>query len=56
MTRRRKPLAQAQRDAYLASRTIGDVNAAVNGRLPQRLVKRVVHRKIIGALRRLGTW
>lgn len=45
-----------QRDLYLASRTLGDVDAAQRGRLPQRLIKRVVHRKIIGLLRRGRMW
>jgi hypothetical protein len=45
-----------QRDAYLVSRTLGDINAAQRGRLGKRLVRRVVHRKIIGLLRRARVW
>lgn len=57
MSRRRSnPLAQFQRDSYLVSRAAGDLNAAQRGRLPQRLVKRVIHRKIIGLLRKGGLW
>jgi len=47
---------EAQRAAYLTSRTIGDVDAALNGRLAKRLVKRVYHRKLIGLLRRGRLW
>lgn len=49
-------LNQLQRDAYLLSRAAGDVNAAQRGRLGQRLVKRVIHRRIIGLLRRGRMW
>lgn len=42
--------------AYKVSKAAGDVNAAQRGRLPQRVVKRVIHRKEIGILRRLRLW
>lgn len=45
-----------QRQLYLAQRALGDVDAAKRGSLPKRLVKRAVHRKIIGLLRRGGAW
>jgi len=47
---------KAQRDAYLVSRALGDVNAAERGRLPQRLIKRRYHRVVIRQLRRLKLW
>lgn len=56
MPRRRSSLNQLQRDLYMASRTVGDVNAAKRGRLPQRVIKRVVHRRILGLLRKGGLW
>lgn len=56
MTRRRAMPAKLQRELYLASRTAGDVNALQRGRLGKRLVKRVVHRKMIGLLRRGRLW
>jgi hypothetical protein len=52
----KKPLPKVQRDLYLSSRTVGDVNAALNGRLGKRVVRRVYHRKLIGLLRRGRLW
>jgi hypothetical protein len=49
-------LRTAQSRTYKASRTIGDIQAARKGRLGRRLIKRVVHRKILGLLRRGGLW
>lgn len=49
-------LSQAQRDLYLAQRTAGDARALARGRLPERLLKRVYHRQVIGILRRLRVW
>lgn len=51
-----RELRKAQRATYLASRTIGDVNAALNGRLGKRLVRRVYRRRLIGLLRRGRIW
>lgn len=45
-----------QRTLYLASRTAGDVRAAQRRRLLQRVVKRAIHRREIGLLRRLRLW
>jgi hypothetical protein len=45
-----------QRDLYLAQRTLGDIDAAQRGRLAQRLFRRVLHRKAISLLRRIGAW
>ena len=53
---RARAVKDAQRNAYLISRTIGDVDAALNGRLGKRLVRRVYHRKLIGLLRRGRLW
>lgn len=52
----KKTTRRAQRDLYLASRTMGDVNAAMNGRLGKRLLKRAYHRRVIGMLRRSRLW
>jgi hypothetical protein len=52
----RSLLRQVQRDAYLVSRTAGDVNAAKTGGAP-RLAKRLVRRRwrrFIG--RKTGGW
>lgn len=49
-------LRKAQRDVYLASRLLGDVNATKRGRLPARLIKRQYHRKVISLLRRSKLW
>jgi hypothetical protein len=49
-------LRSLQRALYLSSRAVGDVNAARNGRLPQRLIKRAIHRREIGLLRRWRLW
>lgn len=49
-------LNRLQRDLYLASRTVGDVQAAKNGRLPQRLAKRWYHRQFIALLRSIKLW
>lgn len=51
-------LRKAQRDAYLVSRALGDVQAAKKGpdALARRLVRRAVHRKEIGLLRRWRLW
>lgn len=45
-----------QRSSYLFSRFLGDVNAAQRGRLLPRLVKRQVHRREVGLLRRWRLW
>lgn len=47
MTRRRSLLAQVDRDAYLVSRTAGDVRTAERG--PKPLAKRVVRRQLTRA-------
>jgi hypothetical protein len=44
------------RDLYRASKLTGDLNALQRGRLPQRVIKRVYHRKLIGLLRRGRVW
>lgn len=51
-------LRSVQRDAYLLSRSLGDLNAAKRGPKPLavRLVKRAVHRREIGLLRRWRLW
>lgn len=51
-------LRRVQRDLYLSSRLIGDVNAGRHGPevLARRLAKRWYHRKLIGVLRRGGVW
>ncbi len=49
-------LARVQRDAYLMSRTAGDVNAAKRGTLGRRLIKRRYHRSVIRVLRRGKLW
>lgn len=51
MARRRSLLSQVDRDAYLVSRTAGDLNAAKRG--PGPLVKRIVRRHIRRAIFRL---
>lgn len=57
MTRRRSlSFSEAQRDLYLTARTVGDVNAARRGRLGQRLLRRGLHRKEIGLLRKWRIW
>ena len=43
MPRKRTALQQIQRDAYLVSRTAGDINAAERG--PDVLAKRIIRRK-----------
>lgn len=45
-----------QRDAYLLSRFLGDVNAARRGRLLERLARRHLHRREVGLLRRWRLW
>lgn len=45
-----------QRDLYLASRTVGDLNAAKRGTLLRRLVLRSYHRTLIRGLRRARVW
>lgn len=52
----RSKLNRLQRQLYLASRTVGDVRAAEQGRLPEKLVKRWYHRKLVGVLRRGKVW
>lgn len=49
-------LRRLQRDAYLISRTAGDLNAAQRGRLGKRLVKRAIHRREIRVLRKIRLW
>lgn len=56
MTRRRSPIDQYRRDLYLAQRAMGDAQAASRGRLGQRLIKRAIHRREIGLLRRWRLW
>lgn len=43
-------LRRLQRDLYLASRTVGDLDAAQRGRLGKRLVRRQVTRRVVGPL------
>ena len=57
MTRRRSPLRKAERDLYLADRTLGDAEALQRGgigallkRLARRQVRRAVGRKSRGWL------
>lgn len=45
-----------ERELYLAQRTMGDVRAAHEGRLVQRVTKRVYHRSLIKGLRKIGLW
>lgn len=45
-----------QRQLYLFQRALGDVDAARRGTLPTRVARRVMHRKLIGLLRRGGLW
>lgn len=47
-------LGQIERDLYLASRTVGDVQALKRGRYPQRLARRHERRWIFKTLRSLG--
>lgn len=49
-------LRKVNRDLYLASRAVGDLNAAEKGRLPQRLIKRRYHRAVIRFLRKGRLW
>lgn len=51
-------LRKAQRDAYLFSRALGDLAAAQRGSdvLARRLVKRSIHRREVGLLRRWRLW
>jgi hypothetical protein len=51
-------LRRVQRDLYLGSRLVGDVNAGRNGPevLARRIVKRAIHRRMIGLLRRARLW
>lgn len=49
-------MSKLQRDLYLASRTVGDVEAARRGRLHVRILKRLYHRRLIGLLRRGRLW
>lgn len=49
-------LRRVSRDAYLISRTAGDLNAAQRGRLGKRVVKRVYHRSLIRLLRKGRVW
>lgn len=57
MTRRRSSaLRTFQRDSYLASRAAGTARATQRGRLGTHLLKRVIHRRIIGLLRKGGLW
>lgn len=51
-------LRSIQRDTYRVSRALGDLNAARRGPKPlaRRLVKRAVHRREIGLLRRWRLW
>jgi hypothetical protein len=52
-------LSKLQKDLYLASRTVGDVNAFQRGgtnALTKRVVKRQIHRTILSFLSRKGMW
>lgn len=53
MARRRDPLRRIQRDAYLVSRTAGDLSAAQRG--PKVLAKRLVRRALTRAFFRALT-
>jgi hypothetical protein len=53
---RRSTVGQLERDLYLASRTVGDVEAAKQGHLGRRIVKRQYHRGVIRLLRRGRLW
>jgi hypothetical protein len=44
------------RDAYLAGRAAGDVDAVQRGRLGRRLFRRAYHRSITRLLRRGRIW
>lgn len=48
--------AGAQRNLYLASRTVGDVRALERGQLVRHVVRRSYHRALIRTLRRAGLW
>jgi hypothetical protein len=53
---RRTAAGQLERDLYLASRTVGDVQAAKQGRLVRRVARRQYHRGVIRLLRRARLW
>jgi len=44
-------LRRASRWLHLASRTVGDVDAARRGRLPKRLVRRAITRNVLRRIR-----
>lgn len=56
MARQRSALRQIQRDAYLISRTAGDLSAAQRGPavLGKRLVRRDLTRALFRILRQMG--
>jgi hypothetical protein len=47
MTKRKDPLERTRRGMYLGQRTIGDYQALRRGRLPQRLIRRAVTRRVM---------
>jgi hypothetical protein len=51
-------LRSLEKGLYLASRTVGDINAAKRGPdvLAKRVVKRQIHRGILSFLSRKGLW
>lgn len=50
MARRKDPLEQTRRGLYKTQRTIGDYQALRRGRLPQRLVRRAVTRRVMRSI------
>jgi hypothetical protein len=51
MTRRKRSLwNQTRRDLYFTQRTMGDISAAGRGRLPRRLARRAVTRRLLRGL------
>jgi hypothetical protein len=50
---------QVERDLYLGQRALGDYRVGVTqgpAALAKRIVKRKIHRKVLGVARRLGVW
>lgn len=52
----RSLLTRINRDSYLIARAAGTARAIQRGRLPQRLIRRQYHWKLIGLLRRGRAW
>lgn len=52
----RSKLNQLSKGLYKGSRLVGDLRALQQGRLAERLVKRVVHRTEINEAKKIGVW